>query len=410
MIITKVPPLMATGVCLVLLLTYFAFSAFPEPRFITLMSVPGELEIVRHPAVADYSRMRARGKINSLPVYQPDLHANRQVDIRSCDLSSLNVEDRLVDLLQADFDSRTVWPSRLPSGFDPQLIMAAGQNPGLGTRSLHDDGITGKGVVIAIIDQSLLVDHREYIDRLRLYEEIHYYQDSSASMHGPAVASIAVGRNSGVAPGADLYFIAEWHGRITEDGSREYELSSLAESIDRIVEINETLPPERVIRVISVSLGINPRMTNYKLAAQSIEKASKAGIYTVYVGSDPFLGLGRDSIADPDSFESYAPGQFWSEYWVQNNGMLMVPMDSRCTASPTGITDYVFYRTGGMSWAVPWVAGLYALACQVRSDITPELFWEVAENTSRSVTININGRTETFGRIIDPVALVDAIR
>ena len=44
-------------------------------------------------------------------------------------------------------------------------------------------------------------------------------------------------------------------------------------------------------------------------------------------------------------------------------------MDSRCTASPTGINDYVYYREGGMSWTVPYLAGLYALACQVNPDI-----------------------------------------
>jgi hypothetical protein len=31
-------------------------------------------------------------------------------------------------------------------------------------------------------------------------------------MHGPAVAALAVGRTTGVAPGADLYYIAEQHG------------------------------------------------------------------------------------------------------------------------------------------------------------------------------------------------------
>jgi hypothetical protein len=62
-------------------------------------------------------------------------------------------------------------------------------------------------------------------------------------------------------------------------------------------------------------------------------------------------------------------------------------MDSRCTASPTGNEDYVFYREGGWSWSIPYIASLYALACQVRPQITPEVFWAKAIETGDSVVV-----------------------
>jgi hypothetical protein len=62
-------------------------------------------------------------------------------------------------------------------------------------------------------------------------------------------------------------------------------------------------------------------------------------------------------------------------------------MDSRGTASPTGYDDYVFYRQGGWSWSIPYIAGLYALACQVKPDITPEVFWSKALETGDAVEI-----------------------
>jgi hypothetical protein len=62
-------------------------------------------------------------------------------------------------------------------------------------------------------------------------------------------------------------------------------------------------------------------------------------------------------------------------------------MDSRCTASPTGTEDYAFYREGGWSWCIPYIAGLYALACQVRPEITPEVFWAKVIETGDSVVI-----------------------
>lgn len=40
-------------------------------------------------------------------------------------------------------------------------LLEAGRDPGLGVRSLQARGITGQGVKIAILDQSLLTDHPE---------------------------------------------------------------------------------------------------------------------------------------------------------------------------------------------------------------------------------------------------------
>ena len=160
--------------------------------FVTLLSSAGKLEIVRHPPADDYAQMDGRGEIKSLPSYKADSQKHWQVDLRSCDLSALDVRDRLSDLVQATFDSKTVWPAQLPPGFDVARITELGTNPGLGLRAVHRRGITGKGVGLAIIDMTLLVDHVEYKDQLRLYEEIHLRKGSPAGMHGPAVASIEI--------------------------------------------------------------------------------------------------------------------------------------------------------------------------------------------------------------------------
>jgi hypothetical protein len=115
-----------------------------------------------------------RGEMKSLPKYDLNLDRSWQVDLRSYDLTKLDLRNSIEDLLYASFDDRTVWPApnRMPSDFDWQKIMELGKNPGLGIRSLHQKGITGRGVRVAILDQPLLVDHQEYVERLRLYEEI----------------------------------------------------------------------------------------------------------------------------------------------------------------------------------------------------------------------------------------------
>ena len=109
--------------------------------------------------------------MKALPTYDPDSNDNWQVDLRSYDLSTLDLRSSADDLLYADFDSRTVWPpdDRMPEKFDWKRILELGKNPGLGVRKLHARGITGRGTAIAIVDQPLLTEHREYVDRLRRY-------------------------------------------------------------------------------------------------------------------------------------------------------------------------------------------------------------------------------------------------
>ena len=78
--------------------------------------------------------------------------------------------------------------------------------------------------------------------------------------------------------------------------------------------------------------------------------------------------------------------------------------------SPAGAEGYAYFAEGGMSWAVPYVAGLYALACQVRPEVTFEAFLSAAEETARPVSIwPEEGKEYPYGRVVDPAALLDAL-
>lgn len=89
--------------------------------------------------------------------------------------------------------------------------------------------------------------------------------------------------------------------------------------------------------------------------------------------------------------------------------MLLIPMDSRTTASPTGEDDYVFYRSGGWSWSVPYIAGIYALCCEVNPNITPEQFRKKAIETGVTTNINEKGKSYELGKILSPVELIESI-
>lgn len=416
-----------------ILITFMTACTTPVTVVPTLSALP-EPKIDRYPEPLGF---RGPYPDLTLPKFDPNSTDSMQIDLRSRDLTAIDMSASLADLMYADFDSKTQWPptDKIPAAFDWQKIMETGKDPGLGIRALHEQRITGKGIGIAIIDQTLLVDHIEYKDRLRVYEEAEDINGDwhQARLHGPAVASIAVGRTIGVAPEADLYYIATG----ACDGFidiKDFDFSCYAKATQRIVEINKSLPADRKIRVLSMSIGWSPRNKGYDKIMAAVKEAKDAGIFVIHSGllrTDKlrFHGLGRNPLDDPNLFESYAPGLWWEQDFfagqpsAQHSGlpadfysrasikqMLLVPMDSRTTASPTGTEDYVFYREGGWSWSIPYLAGMYALAAQVQPEITPEEFWATALKTGRTIQIQHDGKDYEFGVILDPQALIDALK
>ena len=61
-----------------------------------------------------------------------------------------------------------------------------------------------------------------------------------------------------------------------------------------------------------------------------------------------------------------------------------------------------------MSWSTPWLAGMYVLAKQADSNITPEKFWQYALETSNECKNNDSG--VYVGRIINPQGLIQKIQ
>jgi hypothetical protein len=339
-----------------------------------------------------------RGKLKTLPSYDKYQPGQLQVDLRSYDLTTLDLKDRYEDLIHADFDTITKWPYGLPYGFNPKEIIEYGKNPGLNIRELHKSGITGKGVSIAIIDGALLVNHVEYKEKLKLYEEINCL-DKTAMSGGCAVVSAVAGEKTGVAPETSIYYIAETHRLLTQ-GKPDTDFSSLALAVNRIVKINETLPKGNKIRALVIDGGWTHTDNGYDAMNKAVEEAKEQGIFVIsnsiyetYNQEMDFNGLGRDPLSNPDDTSSYGPGEEWKssffmfEKYSKANEVLLVPMNSRCTASATGDSDYVFYNVGDIKLSAAYIVGLYALACQVNTEITPQEFWRIALKTGDTVHI-----------------------
>jgi serine protease AprX len=288
------------------------------------------------------------------------------------------------------FDTLTEWPveDKLPIGFKPAELIENAKNPGLHVRSLHEKGIDGSGVGIAIIDQPLLLGHVEYTSKINRYDETGL-GDMSPQMHGSPVTSIAVGENIGVAPGASLTYFAV---PMWEEDNLLY-----IDSLKKIFELNKNLPGKEKIRVVSISTGVFPGQPHYEEWKEALEQADTQGILVVTC-DQAVLDYGILSLSpgkDPNDPESYKPG-----IYISDSDIIRVPGANKTVASHLGIDVYTFDRKGGMSWGTPYIAGLAALAFQVDPEIKPK---EIVQILADTVT-----ETES-GPIVNPTRFIEVV-
>ena len=283
-------------------------------------------------------------------------------DVRWMSLSSMDLSGHVGLIETLWFNEDTSWPRDLPAGRGPSEIMADGKNPGLGVRGLHARGITGAGVNVGIIDQPLYQDHPEFAGRI-----VAYYDTgcgTQGSMHGPAVTSLLVGSECGTAPGANVYYVAapSWLG------DAEY----YADGLDWIVGQNEGLGAGEKIRVVSVSAapsGVgSPFSLNNEMWYEACDRAEAAGILvldcTSHRGFISRCWYDVDSPEEPCECTTGAPG--YAPWFSTVN--IHAPSSMRTSAEQydAGEFSYQYTGRGGLSWSIPYCAGVLAMGWQVQ--------------------------------------------
>jgi hypothetical protein len=333
------------------------------------------------------------GISSATPEQTVDLHEDLRgiiLERKEKDLTQLDLSN--IDLTKTTFDNFTQWPAseRLPEGFDPDKVMEWGKYPGLRVRQLHDQGITGVGVHVAIIDQPLLLDHVEYRDQLASYTEIQT-GDAGPQMHGPAVASLLVGKTCGVAPGAILHFWAEpsWKG--------DYQYRCIA--LEQIIQYNKGREKSEQIRIVSVSKGIGPGEPNVDRWKALLGKARQSGIYLIHCGD--MSGAGCPVFKNSDEPGNYKLCEFLDAVGsAPDEPSLYAPIDNRTTASSREKDAYIFWSQGGFSWGAPYIAGVAALGVQANPDLTAEQIDQLLYES---------GWDFLKGKLINPVGFVHAV-
>jgi len=305
--------------------------------------------------------------------------------LQNVDASRLDLRNEEARLRNMTFDTRTVWPpaDRLPPGFDPTALLPDGKNPGLGIRALHARGIDGRGVTIGVVDQPLL-DHVETRGRLTMVARLDV-DGVPPQMHGPAVASLAAGASSGVAPRAHVAYVAIPMWKTQQDNAL------YINALERLLEW--TADGQARVRVVSISWGEFESAAGADRWRALLAKAESQGVFVItcdlsgsrleYGMLAPLPGGNRDQP------EAYVKGSYGSG--------LLVPGDGRTYAHHEGAEDYAYGPKGGMSWGAPYVAGVAALGFQVNPDLTPA---RIRAYLMRSAT------KMPYGSVINPAAFV----
>ena len=320
----------------------------------------------------------------------------RNLDLREADFSDQAALPRIVK-----FNQRTLWPpkDRMPANADPRKRLQDAMNPGLGIRAIHERGITGKGVNVAIIDQPLLPNHPEFDGKIAAYINLCDERAGDTSMHGPAVASLLVGTQCGTAPGARLYYAAapSW----TADSSY------YARALDWIIEQSAQLPDSEKIRVVSVSAAPSGRGSPFKknneMWEEACARAEAAGIMVLDCTNTDrgLINPAWYDSSDPENVAKCTPG-FPPHESTPDEG-ICTPCSGRTTAEQDDDDDavpnsYVYWGRGGLSWSLPYATGVLALGWEVRPDLTPQ--------EMRKLLLQSAHKTPKGARIIDPQAFI----
>jgi hypothetical protein len=327
------------------------------------------------------------------PHTQGGLFIEPYQNVRFQNLSTVNRSLGAALIKTLWFDQTTKWTTE-----DKQIaqnILELGMNPGLGVRALHAQGITGKGVTVAMIDQPMVLDHPEFKGKIVKYHEIGT-DLPSVSMHGPAVTSLLVGENIGTAPDASVYFVGvpSW----LEDA--QY----YADALDWIIEENQKLPQGNKIRVVSVSTmpsGLWALLhKNNDTWDTAYQRAVDAGILVLDCTYEQGITVPcTHDLQDPDQVAKCIPN--WKGPIHPPHKRINIPT-SRTTATEENGLAYQFTGDGGLSWTVPYLTGVLAMGWQINPELTADELLDMLFASAYKT----NGPAD----IIDPRAFMDRVK
>lgn len=375
--------------------------------------------IVRIPDRGSRERLKA-------DLLKADPQARVTHDLPLIDAFSVEVTPAAAGLLQRSQavpgarvveDAEVTIPPEPPVDDRPHTGLDVATNT-LHLEPLWADGITGKGVGIAIIDSGV-VAHPDLKGRLIAFKDVAGHRDKPHDEvgHGTHVAGIAAGNGKGshgqyvgVAPGADIIAVRV----MNEEGHGSY--SDIIAGIQWAVDNKERYH----IRVMNLSLGSRtPDSAKDDPVVAAVEAAAAAGIVPCVAAGN--AGPDAETIASPGNAPSaITVGAFDDKGTAGRSDDEIAKFSSRGPTRYDGLAkpDLVapgvkimaanakggYIEHSGTSMATPMVAGCVALLLQARPDLTPRQVKEALMRTAQPMP-GLDGNAQGSG-VVNPFGAI----
>jgi len=297
-------------------------------------------------------------------------------DLSNVDFSEVNENE----FIRLAFNHYTKFPENFK--FDYMKIMEYAKDPGLGIRNLHKQGIDGKGINVAVIDKPILDTHKEFTGRIKEYVFINPDNEHNDEMHfhGITCASFLCGNTCGVANRTNLYYYA-YPDRFEDDGMYwNYHFKAL----DMIKEHNEKSNAKDKIKIVSISAGFPRSRTDLTEKMDGyVREFKNTGCYIIFsnIFGETFTCSSKTYIENANDFDAYKLDMWQENEWCKQK--ILIPSGGK--TSPCNSGDENFMYNGNQScfsWAIPYMCGVFALALQVKTDLSYEDFCVLAKETT----------------------------
>ena len=257
-----------------------------------------------------------------------------------------------------------------------------------GIRQAHENGITGNGVLIGVLDTGCDADHIQfrkkpigfrYVPLRSGSDNLREVRGFDVDGHGTHVCGIIAGQHIGIAPGADLMVAS-----VIESETHRTSLSRISIALDWMLSQFGRKENRSKSIIVNMSLGFK---TEY--LSKPDQKALMIGIrrfiYTLVEDFDvlPVVAIGNDgpgSVRAPGYFpEVLSVGAIDSHHKPAGfSGGGLSPIDGEVQPNIAGYGVNIFSSLGrdinnrslykymsGTSMAAPYVAGIAALYASV---------------------------------------------
>ena len=286
-----------------------------------------------------------------------------------------------------DWTDHVIWPTKdkLPKGVNPQKILEeAKQTPEI--KKMHDKGKNGRGINIAIIDQRLNTEHPEYASNIKLYKIIpSFLKHNNIEYHGSLVSGIAVGHTTGVAPGANLYYYSAPSSEVLPDGTRVHSRKYVMQAVKEIIKFNQTHSDVEKIRFLSCSWG-GPDDLHVQECKELFDVCKQNGIKVI------------GGAYEPQKVKHY------DNRYPNRTGEIGVPTDGKTTSFWQG--GFKYTRQGGYSSVCPYLAGVFACACQDNQIFFTRPKWQ---DELTKILQDTAIESEHGGKTINPIGICERV-